>query len=225
MSEAATSYLTGGRTQGTSLAEQAYDAVERMIVTLDLAPGSVFTEAELAESIGIGRTPLREALQRLAAAHLVQALPRRGMLVSEINASEYLNLLDTRGVLDRLIAVQAARRADPNARTALRACAAGFGEVAETRDESGFLMIDRHGDALLESASHNPYASQAVSPLHAHCRRFWTVHRHHGDLGESAVLHAQIMLEVANGNENGAGQACDALIAYLESFARRALDL
>lgn len=75
MSEAATSYLTGGRTQGTSLAEQAYDAVERMIVTLDLAPGSVFTEAELAESIGIGRTPLREALQRLAAAHLVQALP------------------------------------------------------------------------------------------------------------------------------------------------------
>jgi len=147
------------------------------------------------------------------------------MLVSEINASEYLNLLDTRGVLDRLMAVQAARRADPKERAALRACAEGLGEVAESGDESGFLMIDRQGDALLESASHNPYASQAVGPLHAHCRRFWTVHRHHGDLSESAVLHSRIMLEVADGNEDGAGQACDALIAYLESFARRALDL
>ena len=98
---------TNGR---ESLADQAYDLVERMIVTLELQPGTVFSAVELSERIGIGRTPLREALHRLAGDRLVVALPRRGMMVTEINGSEYLALLDTRRVLDALIAVRACRR-------------------------------------------------------------------------------------------------------------------
>jgi DNA-binding GntR family transcriptional regulator len=58
-----------------TLADQAYDAVEALIVTLELAPGSVFSEAELSERVGIGRTPLREALLRLTAERLVVSLP------------------------------------------------------------------------------------------------------------------------------------------------------
>ena len=92
-----------------SLSDQAYDEVERMIISLELSPGTVFSESELAEQINIGRTPLREALQRLAGDMLIVSLPRLGMMVTEINASEYLNLLDTRGVLDHLIARQAAQ--------------------------------------------------------------------------------------------------------------------
>ena len=93
-----------------SLADQAYNLVERMIVTLELIPGAVFSESELSEQIGIGRTPLREALQRLASDRLVVALPRRGMMVTDIHVTEYLALLDTRRVLDRLIVVRACRR-------------------------------------------------------------------------------------------------------------------
>jgi len=209
----------------SSLSDRAYEEIERMIVSLELAPGTVFTETDLAERIGIGRTPLREALQRLASDRLVTALPRRGMLVTDINASEYLNLLDTRAVLDSLIARQAARRASPKEREALMACSDGMAEAVQLGDDDAFMRLDRTCDDILERACRNPYAFQAVSPLHAHCRRFWSVFRHFGDLHHSADLHARIMREVAAGKSEEAGKASEALIAYLESFARRALDL
>ena len=80
-----------------SLTELAYLHLEEMIVTLKLAPGRVVSEFELAELTGIGRTPIREALQRLAREHLVSILPRRGIVVSEINLGQQLPLLEERG--------------------------------------------------------------------------------------------------------------------------------
>jgi len=208
-----------------SLSDRAYEEIERMIVSLELAPGTVFTETDLAEHVGIGRTPLREALQRLASDRLVTALPRRGMLVTDINASEYLNLLETRAVLDSLVARQAARRASPKERQALISCSEGMAEAVQIQDDDAFMRLDRTCDDILERACRNPYAFQAVSPLHAHCRRFWSVYRHMGDLIHSAELHTRIMREVAAGKSEEAGKASEALIAYLKSFARRALDL
>ena len=80
--------------QTESLADQAYSIVEQMIVSLELAPGSVFSEGQLSEQIGIGRTPLREALQKLAHGRLVSALPRRGMMVTNINVIEHDGRVD-----------------------------------------------------------------------------------------------------------------------------------
>ena len=65
-----------------SLTDRAYADIEEMIVFLKLAPGSAISEAELSGHLGIGRTPIREALQRLARERLVQILPRRGIIVS-----------------------------------------------------------------------------------------------------------------------------------------------
>src|SRR4051812_45652653 len=97
-----------------SLTEKAYRQVEELIVTLQIAPGTVVSEAQLSERLEIGRTPIREALQRLARERLVVVLPRRGIMVSEINVRTQLRLLEVRRELERLIARQAARRAsDP----------------------------------------------------------------------------------------------------------------
>ncbi len=73
-----------------SLNEEAYRLIEEMIVTLELAPGSVVSEAMLSERIGIGHTPIREALQRLAREHLVQILPRRGVVVTAVDVGHQL---------------------------------------------------------------------------------------------------------------------------------------
>lgn len=208
-----------------SLADQAYDLVERMIVTLELQPGTVFSEVELSEIIGIGRTPLREALQRLAGDRLVVALPRRGMMVTEINGSEYLALLDTRRVLDSLIAVRACRRSTPEQRRLLKKCADEIRIAAGEDDMDAFMRLDRSCDELLEKSSRNPFAAQLVAPLHAHCRRFWSMYKHDGDLTQSASLHAAIMEAVADAEENRAREASDRLIDYLEHFTREALEL
>ncbi|MBT6599757.1 MAG: GntR family transcriptional regulator [Bacteroidetes Order II. Incertae sedis bacterium] len=209
----------------SSLSDQAYDAIERMIVTLELPPGNVFSEGDLSTRVGIGRTPLREALQRLAADRLVIALPRRGMMVTQINDSEYLSLLDTREVVDRLIAEQAAKRASPEEREKLRASSNRMKGAALIRDQNAFMRADRDCDDIMERACGNPYAYQAASSLHAHCRRFWSMHRHLGDLEQSADLHAAIMNSISDGDAIKAGKASDSLIAYLKSFARQALNL
>src|SRR5277367_6085233 len=76
----------------SSLTERAYRELEEQIVTLRLAPGSPVSEASLSKRLGIGRTPVREALQRLARERLVVILPRRGILVSEVNVRTQMRL-------------------------------------------------------------------------------------------------------------------------------------
>lgn len=221
MSEKAPTYGGGPR----SLADQAYDRVEELIVTLDLPPGHIFSESDLSGQIGIGRTPLREALQRLASEGMVRSLPRLGMQVTQIDASEYLDVLETRGVLDALLAEQAAHRASPEERMAMREGMEQILRAAHSGDEHAFLQADRQADRLMEQAAGNPWAARATAALHGHCRRFWSAHRHHADMVQSAALHAAVLQQVVEGNPANAGQACKALIAYLTSFAKDALDL
>src|SRR5579864_6231704 len=94
-----------------SLTERAYRALEELIVTLQLAPGTVVSEASLAQRLGIGRTPIREALQLLAREKLVVIRPRRGIVVAEENLTAQLRLLELRREVERLLARAAARRA------------------------------------------------------------------------------------------------------------------
>jgi DNA-binding GntR family transcriptional regulator len=218
--------LSAGRTAGRlSLADEAYIRLEEMIVTLELQPGSVFSEADLSRKVRIGRTPLREALQRLQAQRLVTTLPRRGVVVSDINIVDFLAVLETRRVLDRLVAAKAARRATPEQRKTLEETAQAMALAAARGDMAEFMRLDTGFDRLIEVASRSAFALQASVPLHSHCRRFWYLYRHNGDLPRAAELHAALMHAVAAGSEESAGAASDALVDYLEEFARTALDL
>ena len=85
-----------------SLTERAYRALEEAIVTLALQPGEVVSEAQLSARLGIGRTPIREALQRLARERLVRILPRRGIVVAVVDVREQLRLLEVRREIERM---------------------------------------------------------------------------------------------------------------------------
>src|SRR4051812_30935628 len=95
-----------------SLTERAYRQLEEQIVTLQIPPGTVVSETLLAERLGIGRTPIREALQRLAREKLVVIMPRRGIVVAEENLKQQLRLIELRREVERLLAKSAAKRAD-----------------------------------------------------------------------------------------------------------------
>ncbi len=208
-----------------TLADQAYTLIEEMIVTLKLPPGHVFSEADLSSQTGFGRTPIREALQRLASDHLVATIPRRGIRVTEVNITEHLALLETRRVLDRLIAATAARRAGASQCQVIRELALAMKKAADEDDIPEFMRLDREFDQRVGEASRNLYAIQASRPLHAHCRRFWYLNRHNGELNRSAALHGALMHAVADKNQVEAAACSDRLIDYLETFARAALDL
>ncbi|MBM3538933.1 MAG: GntR family transcriptional regulator, partial [Alphaproteobacteria bacterium] len=87
---------SAARNGDLSLTDRAYRRLEEMIVTLQLAPGAVVSETALSSRLGIGRTPIREALQRLARERLIVVLPRRGIMVAEVNIRTQLRLIETR---------------------------------------------------------------------------------------------------------------------------------
>lgn len=213
------------RHEQRTLADRAYHRLEELIVTLKLQPGSVVTEADLIQEIEIGRTPTREALKRLEVRGLVRSLPRRGIVITGLNVTDYFSLLETRRTLDRLIAASAARRATKEQRAALRAAAAAIKKAAAREDLEGFMRVDHDFDEILEAAAKNPFAAQAVSPLHTHCRRFWYTFRHTGDLTRTANLHARLMIAVAQGDEAAAQKGSDDLLDYMTEFTRTTVEM
>src|SRR5262249_41163847 len=161
---------------------------EALLVTLSLKPGAVLTEAELIERVGLGRTPVREAVQRLSTEGMLKVLPRRGIQVTPIHYGDQMALLETRRELERLVASKAAPPRTPDQRDAGLAVAARMEKAAEKQDLKLYLSADHDCDTLLGEAARNPYAIKALSPLRAQCRRLWVAHRHEGNLGRFAAL-------------------------------------
>ena len=204
-----------------SLTERAYRLIEELIVTLRIAPGSVVSEASLSARLGIGRTPIREALQRLARERLVVVLPRRGIMVSEINVRTQLRLLEVRRELERLIARSAARRASDAQRQRFRAIAGAMAETARSNDDIAFMRSDRELNLLELEAARNEFATGAMTLMHGLSRRFWYIHyKEVADLPLAARLHANLALAIADGDADAAAAASDRLLDYIEAFTR-----
>ena len=204
-----------------SLTDKAYSLLEEMIATLQLQPGSVLSELELGERLEIGRTPVREALHRLAREGLVLILPRKGILVTEINPSKQLLALEVRRELERLMARTAASRSTDAERKAFRRIAKGMKQAALKNDDIKFMRHDNELNALIAEASHNEYAARAIQAMQGLSRRFWYVHyKQAGDMPLIARLHADLAEQIAAGDSKGATKASDELMDYVESFTR-----
>ena len=188
---------------------------------MQLAPGSAVSEAELSQRLGIGRTPIREALQRLASEHMVTILPRRGIIVAEINIKSQLRLLEVRREVERLVARSAARRATAEERARFNEIAFAFEQSARGKDEVTFIRIDREYNELSVAAAHNEFAAGAMGLMHSLSRRFWYLHyKQTADMPLTAKLHADIARAIAAGDVAGAAAASDALLDSIEAFTR-----
>jgi len=186
-----------------------------------LPPGSAVSEGMLSRRLGIGRTPIREALQRLARESLVVILPRRGVIVSEINVGTQLRLLETRREVERLVARSAARRATPVERRRMDELAERFERSARNNDDKGFMRVDREFNELCLAAAKNEFAAGAMRLMQSLSRRFWYHHyKEAADMPETAKLHADIARAVARGDERGAAAATDRLLDLVKSFTR-----
>ncbi|MBL8699736.1 MAG: GntR family transcriptional regulator [Alphaproteobacteria bacterium] len=208
-----------------SLTDQAYRAIEELIVTLQLAPGTSASEAELSARVGIGRTPIREALQRLAREKLVAILPRRGILVSEINVGTQLRLLELRREVERLLVRRAARLATAEMRLRFAAIDKGMQAAARTNDDLAFMRLDREFNLLCIDAAENEFAAAAMALMNGLSRRFWYQHyRRVADMPLAARLHGAVARAIAAGDAEAAAAASDRLVDYIAEFTRAAVD-
>jgi DNA-binding GntR family transcriptional regulator len=207
-----------------TLTDQAYRELEEEITTLRIPPGAVVSEALLSERFGIGRTPVREALQRLAREGLVVIMPRRGVVVSEIDVSAQLRLLEVRRELERLMARGAARRASKPPRRRFQEIASGMEQAAKRADALGFMRLDREFNLLLLEAAGNEFGAKTLGMLNGLSRRFWYAnYERSADLPRTAGLQATMARAIGNEDDKGAAAAADELIDHMQEFTRRTI--
>jgi DNA-binding GntR family transcriptional regulator len=207
------------------LSQQAYDKLEKMLVSLELKPGHIYSEKELAEIMGFGRTPLREALQKMSSIDLVEIIPRMGIKISEIILYRQLAILEARRPLDELIAICATRRSTDEQKEILIEMAEEMEKAVKESHVQEYLRLDHAFDELLDQASRNKFVTRALDPLHIHCRRFWVAYQRYDNMDQAAILHEKLMRAVATGNEEMSGKAANELVDYFVEFTRKALDI
>jgi DNA-binding GntR family transcriptional regulator len=201
---------------------KAYHALERMIVMLELAPGSVTTEGALIERLGLGRTPVREAVQRLAWEGLLEIRPRSGLAVAPIHAGDWLKVLDARRGVEAVLARSAARFVTRDTASGFQAAAHAMQQAAAAGNVAAYLAADKALDEAMAAAADNVYAARTAAPLQTHSRRFWFRYRADTSLSESAAHHIGIIRAIIDRNEDAAGAEAERLIALLRIYAETA---
>ncbi|HQY86909.1 MAG TPA: GntR family transcriptional regulator, partial [Ilumatobacteraceae bacterium] len=167
-----------------SLSEQAYRDIRRMIVHLELAPGAVIREDALQATLQLGRTPIREALQRLVRDQFVTVMPRRGMYVSSIDVGDLALLYETRAILEPYAMRLACARGTDDAWNDMASLLEG---ATADATPAALLEIDRGCRELVWRAADNRFLTDHLDMLYAHSDRLWHLY-----LGDVADLHGMI---------------------------------
>lgn len=197
-----------------------------MIVTLQLPPGSHWSEEGLADQIGIGRTPVREAVKRLQADYLVSILPRHGLMITEINVHDQLLVIEFRRELEAFISKRAALRITTTDRDLLAVAAREIDTAGVKGNLEKYLQEVFHANRLIAKAAGNPFAARSISPLHALSRRFY--YRYEKDLQNlraMGLLHADRARAVVQRDEQLAVEKANALLDQIESYTRKIFNL
>jgi DNA-binding GntR family transcriptional regulator len=200
-----------------SLADQAYYAIREWIVTLDLAPGSVVNERELMGRLGLGRTPVREALRDLAREQLVDVFPRRGMFVSGVDVGDIAGLSEVRLVLETEAARLAAERRNE---TDLEETAALLDELARTSGEQGerrLIDLDERIHRHVARCAHNPFLEATLEQYYVLALRIWFLALERVALGEAIGEHHAILEAIRDGDGD---RAADVMRTHVVSFER-----
>ncbi|QDC01296.1 GntR family transcriptional regulator [Mesorhizobium sp. 8] len=215
--------LVTQRDPSTELASaKAYRGLEKMIVTLELAPGAVVTERVLIEHLSLGRTPVREAIQRLTWEGLLEVRPRAGIVVAPLNAADWLRVIDARRGVETVLARSAARFLAADAAPHFQATALAMHDAVLGNDVLGFLEADKSLDEALTRAADNPFAARLAAPLQTHSRRFWYRFQSGTGLAESAANHVALIGAVLDRDEERAGIEADRLMSLLRLHAQAA---
>lgn len=206
-----------------SLAKQAYVTLRDRIVSLELPPGALLSETTLGESMGISRTPIREALKRLELDYLIAIMPRRGIIVTDIDYRDQLLLLDIRRGIEATLFARAAERANPAQRQRFVELAAAMDEVARSNDIRAHYVVDKEFDDLIDLCGGNRFVTDMLRPVHSLVRRFW--HSLTGTPDSQVVLnlHVAVAKAVASGEPKRVFAASEALFDFNEQVIRRLL--
>jgi DNA-binding GntR family transcriptional regulator len=199
-----------------SLMQQAYDALKLAIITLEYRPGAVLVESRIREKIPYGRTPVHEAVARLALEGMLDIMPRKGIVVRPLSLDEALSNIEARLIVEPAVARLAAERATADDVAEISRILARAKPMLARRDVQGLMLIDRAYHNAIARAARNPSLESILQRLHERSLRFWFISlsdTHH--LTQVDQEHGEIL----DGLTRHDGAAAErALRAHIESF-------
>lgn len=207
-----------------SLSSQAYELLVHKIIRLEAEPGSVLVEKDLIEEFGIGRTPIREAMQRLAIERLVDHLPNRGMFVSEITATGVQQIYEFRALVDGYAAWLAATRATALQIRNLALLHKSLVRATEDDNIDEYVACDRDFYRVLSEASHNGLVADSIPRVfNLHLRLWFFISRRVGGWHSIARAHEVMTRDVVKALERHDAEA--AKVAMESYIAGRHQDI
>ncbi len=209
-----------------TLSDKAYHLIKQKIITLELPPSSLIDEQRLTEDLGIGRTPIREALRQLAAEKLVVVVPRRGTFVAEIGITDLQQLWEVRWELEGLAARLAAKRINEEHLEQMKALFDDFDQVVGKSGSRAFMAIDDRFHHLLYQATNNKFLEDVLARLYALSARLWYVsldRLSHRVVREAIRQHAEVIEALEERNAEDAERIIKGHIATFQEQMRAVL--
>ena len=176
--------------------QRAYELIRHKVITLELQPGTPINDQRLAEELGLGMLPVREALKLLAHDDLVVITPRHGLYVADVNPADLQQISEVRLALETLCARLAAQRATPDELAVLEALRH---EQAATpaQDSRRLFDLDHKFHQAIARAAHNRYLARTLDHLFGLSQRLWYLQLPHLDFLPTAVQkHLELVVAI-----------------------------
>lgn len=210
------------RRNGVNLTDLAYERIEHLIITCELQPGRFLSIQDLQQATGLSRTPVHQAVSRLAADTLVIIQPRHGLQIAPIDLARERMLLRLRRDLERFVVSLAAEHSTSTHRSQMLHITRILKDQRDTMVISDFNIFDRRIDKLILLAAGEPFLEHTLRPLHTLFRRIGLIH--HRNIGGAESLagsiqsHIAVLEAIAKRNVALAVEASDHLIDYVDKM-------
>jgi DNA-binding GntR family transcriptional regulator len=209
--------------EAASLADQAYYAIRELIVSLEYAPGDPISERDLTDRLGIGRTPIREALRQLAQEKLVEVFPRRGMFVTTVDVRDLARLCEVRVVLEPEAARLAAERATQADLDEIWALLEEL-ESRRRRSDRVLIDLDERIHRTIYRSAHNHFLEETLEEYYALALRIWMMALDKtSSLRDAVEEHHAVLEAIARGMGEAAAQRMREHVYRFEDTMRQVL--
>lgn len=211
--------------RGGSMADEAYEQILHMLVTLHIHPGDPIHDDQIMRELGIGRTPVREALKRLEADKLVVTFPKRGTFATRVEISDLAYVSEIRQQLEPMAAARAARVATSATREELSETYRQIQEFdINEASTAELLTFDAEVHRKIYRAAGNPYLEDVLVRHSNLATRIWcmVIDKLPG-LSTHVQEHLQLLQAIVDGNEDLAAKLSAEHVAQFEAAVRAAL--
>ncbi|MGJ3401962.1 GntR family transcriptional regulator [Glutamicibacter sp. Je.9.36] len=207
-----------------SLAERAYLVLRDRLIMMDIAPGDPINEAHLVNELGVGRTPLREALKRLEVDHLVQSYPRRGTFATRVDITELADITEVREALEPLAAAKAAALQGGSARSRIETTLQAVSQLSGANLRRTLMENDLEVHRLIYQAAGNHHLEQTLIRLDNLATRIWCMALDRlPSIDEHIEEHISLLQAILDGDAQLAQELALEHIVHFEASVRSVL--